>query len=58
MIVVKENTAEEEGVYDEVDSSVTRTRDEFLAVFAEAGLQVILQQRQSSFPQELFPVYM
>lgn len=58
LIVLKENTAEGEGVHDEVDSSVTRTRDEFLAVFTEARQQVVLERRQSSFPQELYPVYM
>lgn len=58
VIVLKENVAEGEGVHDEVDSSVTRTRDEFLAVFKEVGQQVVLEQRQSSFPQELYPVYM
>lgn len=58
LIVLKENTAEGEGVHDEVDSSVTRTRDEFLAVFTEARQQVVLERRQNSFPQELYPVYM
>ena len=57
-IVLKENTAEGEGVHDEVDSSVTRTQEEFMAVFQQAGQQVVLEQRQTSFPQELFPVYM
>ena len=58
VIVLKENTAEGEGVHDEVDSSVTRTRDEFLVVFQEAGQHVVLEQHQDNFPQELYPVHM
>lgn len=58
VIVLKENTAEGEGVHDEVDSSVTRTRDEFLAVFQEAGQHMVLEQHQDNFPQELYPVRM
>lgn len=66
-IVVKENTTKDEpdgspanDIYDEDDSSVTRTNEKLLKVFAEAGLDVVAQETQKGFPKGLglYPVRM
>lgn len=61
VIVVKENIStsdDGEDIYDEVDSSVTRTDHKFRALFKEAGLNLIKTEEQSGFPKSLrlFPV--
>lgn len=43
---------------DREDSSITRSSAYFEAVFAIAGLSVILKETQKGFPKELFPVLM
>lgn len=56
VIVVKENLStnmEGDDIYDEVDSSVTRTDDKFRALFDQAGLHLIRSENQSGFPKEL-----
>ena len=59
LIIAKENiAADDEDVPDEEDSSVTRCRGSFLQVFERAGLRVIKEQDQDSFPEELFKVTM
>ncbi|OBT99051.1 hypothetical protein VE01_02476 [Pseudogymnoascus verrucosus] len=55
-IVVKENLTSEEDVYDETDSSVTRTEEKFKELFKEAGLQIVRTELQRGFPRELYPV--
>ncbi|KAL9599096.1 MAG: hypothetical protein Q9219_004054 [cf. Caloplaca sp. 3 TL-2023] len=58
-IIVKENMSTDvEGadIYDEVDSSVTRTDEKFRRLFAEAGLVVVRTEVQGGFPKKLFPV--
>ncbi|KFX91639.1 hypothetical protein O988_07665 [Pseudogymnoascus sp. VKM F-3808] len=55
-IVVKENLTSEEDVYDETDSSVTRTEGKFKELFAEAGLKIVRTELQRGFPRELYPV--
>lgn len=61
IIVVKENistSANAEDIYDEVDSSVTRTDHKFRSLFRDAGLTLIKTEEQTGFPKRLhlFPV--
>ncbi|KXT04417.1 hypothetical protein AC578_3607 [Pseudocercospora eumusae] len=58
-IVVKENLSNHhsgEDVFDEVDSSVTRTDVKFRQLFNEAGLHVVSTELQKGFPKTLYPV--
>ena len=64
-IVVKENTSRDvkdggngKDVFDKQDSSVTRTNDNFLRIFKEAGVRVLSKETQKGFPKGLglFPV--
>ncbi|KAL8828727.1 MAG: hypothetical protein Q9170_006477 [Blastenia crenularia] len=58
-IVVKENMStdfEEEDIFDEVDSNVTRTDEKFRKLIEEAGLKIVKTELQTGFPKELFPV--
>ncbi|KAF1992299.1 hypothetical protein K402DRAFT_321377 [Aulographum hederae CBS 113979] len=58
-IVVKENMSTDlEGldIFDEVDSSVTRTDKKFRALFQEAGLKIVATELQKGLPKELYPV--
>jgi len=57
MIVVKENISNcPDDVYDEVDSSVTRTDNKFRAIFRDAGLKVVKTEVQRGMPPCLFQV--
>ncbi|KAI5251705.1 hypothetical protein E4T42_04147 [Aureobasidium subglaciale] len=58
-IVLKENLSNHqfgEDVYDETDSSVTRTDDKFRDLFKEAGLKIVATELQRGFPKDLYPV--
>ncbi|KAK7708705.1 hypothetical protein SLS57_008921 [Botryosphaeria dothidea] len=58
-IVVKENMSTDlngEDVYDEEDSSVTRTDEKFRQLFELAGLDIVLTEVQRGFPKVLYPV--
>lgn len=57
-IVVKENNAPSEDVYDETDSSVTRSNATFQKLFQQAGLKLIATELQRGLPRELFKVRM
>ncbi|CAI6336857.1 unnamed protein product [Periconia digitata] len=60
-IVVKENLSTDpwgKDIYDEVDSSVTRSDAKFRELFAKAGLRVVRDEVQRGFPRDLFPVRM
>lgn len=57
-VVVKENNAIGEDVFDETDSSVTRSNESFQKIFKEAGYKLIAIQLQKGLPKELFPVRM
>lgn len=58
-IVVKENLSNHhlgEDVYDETDSSVTRTDEKFRDLFKEAGLKIVATEIQKGMPKELYQV--
>ena len=58
-IIVKENLSNHPtglDIFDETDSSVTRTKDKFEDIFAKAGLKVVKTELQRGFPKELYPV--
>ncbi|KAI0362138.1 hypothetical protein OH77DRAFT_1466527 [Trametes cingulata] len=62
LIVVKENLCSEKGepraVFDESDSSLTRSDLAWKKAFADAGLRIIHEQVQQGFPEGLYPVKM
>lgn len=58
-IVVKENISNHylgEDVYDETDSSVTRTDPKFRQLFEEADLKIVATEAQKGMPKSLYPV--
>lgn len=58
-IVVKENlSTDREGadIFDEVDSSVTRTDGKFQELFRQARLKIVKSELQTGFPKGLYPV--
>lgn len=58
-IVVKENMStdpEGKDMFDEVDSSVTRTDENYRRLFADSGLQIVKTEMQNGFPSKLLPV--
>lgn len=62
-IVVKENMSTDpdgEDIYDDVDSSVTRTDEKFRHLFEAAGLEIVRTELQMGFPKGLglYPVRM
>ncbi|KAK7918165.1 hypothetical protein PG985_010039 [Apiospora marii] len=58
-IVVKENnTTTAADLFDDLDSSVTRTDDKFRALFREAGLRLVRTELQNGLPKGLYPVRM
>lgn len=60
-IMVKENLSTDawgEDVFDDADSSVTRSDEKFRQLFEEAGLKIVRTDLQTGFPKSLFPVKM
>ncbi|ODV82294.1 uncharacterized protein CANTADRAFT_19862 [Suhomyces tanzawaensis NRRL Y-17324] len=57
-LMVKENIAPVEDVFDETDLSVTRTDEKFRQLFQAAGFKLIASDVQKGLPKELFPVRM
>lgn len=58
-IVVKENLSNDhrgEDVYDETDSSVTRTDEKFRQIFREAKLKIVATELQRGMPKGLYEV--
>ncbi|PVH96257.1 DUF858-domain-containing protein [Periconia macrospinosa] len=45
-------------IFDDVDSSFTRSDAKFRALFDEAGMMVVAAELQKGFPKDLFPVRM
>ncbi|XP_058067022.1 N-terminal Xaa-Pro-Lys N-methyltransferase 1 [Anopheles bellator] len=59
MVVVKENfTSSDEVDIDRADSSVTRPLMLMKQLLKKANMRVVKEQRQTSFPKQLYPVYM
>lgn len=58
LFVLKENTCSKGFVVDKDDSSLTRSHQYFLELFARCGLTVLKTATQKNFPKELFPVRM
>ncbi|KAF8251136.1 hypothetical protein K440DRAFT_579634 [Wilcoxina mikolae CBS 423.85] len=57
VIVVKENISNcPDDVFDELDSSVTRTDQKFRTLFKDAGLKIIKTEVQRGMPSSLFQV--
>ncbi|KAG9228186.1 alpha-N-methyltransferase NTM1 [Amylocarpus encephaloides] len=58
-VIVKENlSTSEQDVFDEVDSSVTRTDEKFREIFKDSGMLIKKTQIQNGLPKELYPVRM
>lgn len=57
-LVVKENIAPVEDVFDATDLSVTRTDAKFRELFERAGFKLIASDVQKGMPRELYPVRM
>jgi len=58
-IVVKENLSNNhlgEDVYDETDSSVTRTDEKFRQLFKDAKLKIVASELQRGMPKGLYDV--
>ncbi|KAJ8039398.1 N-terminal Xaa-Pro-Lys N-methyltransferase 1 [Holothuria leucospilota] len=58
LICIKENISHEGVVLDDVDSSVTRSSEEFRKLINAAGLKVVKIGNQKNFPMGLFKVKM
>ncbi|KAI3405124.2 hypothetical protein KGF56_002080 [Candida oxycetoniae] len=57
-LIVKENIAPVEDIFDDTDSSVTRTDSKFRQLFSQAGFKLIATDVQRGMPKELYPVRM
>lgn len=60
-IIVKENMSTDikhKDIYDDEDSSVTRSDAKFRMLFQQAGLKIVATEQQKGMPKELFPVRM
>ena len=60
-IMVKENLSTDqygEDIFDDADSSITRSDQKFQLLFEEAGLKIVKMETQTGFPKSLFPVKM
>lgn len=58
-ILVKENLStsiSDEDIFDEIDSSVTRSDLHFRAIFEAANLRIVATEIQKGFPKDLYPV--
>lgn len=57
-LIVKENIAPVEDIFDSTDLSVTRTDAKFRLLFEQAGYKLIASDIQKGMPKELYPVRM
>lgn len=57
-LIVKENIAPDDDIFDETDSSVTRSDAKFRELFIKAGFKLIASDIQKGLPKELYPVRM
>eukprot|EP00112_Aurelia_sp_Birch-Aquarium-sp1_P005632 Seg1641.20 transcript_id=Seg1641.20/GoldUCD/mRNA.D3Y31 product="N-terminal Xaa-Pro-Lys N-methyltransferase 1" protein_id=Seg1641.20/GoldUCD/D3Y31 len=58
VICIKDNVASVEAIFDDNDSSVTRTHDQYIKIFKASGLNVRLKETQRNLPKELYKVNM
>eukprot|EP01095_Lingulamoeba_sp_RSL-Kostka_P011948 TRINITY_DN465_c1_g1_i2.p1 TRINITY_DN465_c1_g1~~TRINITY_DN465_c1_g1_i2.p1 ORF type:complete len:246 (-),score=74.84 TRINITY_DN465_c1_g1_i2:157-894(-) len=59
VIILKENVATtEQYLFDDTDSSVTRSKAYFEKIFLKADMHIIKSVKQESWPKRLYPVYM
>ncbi|XP_066569276.1 N-terminal Xaa-Pro-Lys N-methyltransferase 1 isoform X2 [Amia ocellicauda] len=56
LVVVKDNVAHEGVVLDEVDSSVCRDLPTLRSLVQRAGLEVLQEEKQENFPDEIYQV--
>ncbi|OQR90862.1 hypothetical protein ACHHYP_20200 [Achlya hypogyna] len=58
VICIKENIIVDGSPYevDEEDSSLTRSTAYYKSIFRQAGLKILTEERQTGFPEELYPV--
>ncbi len=57
-IIVKENNSFINDEFDETDSSVTRSDENFKRLFEKSGLKIIAIDKQKGMPKEIYPVRM
>ncbi|XP_069776052.1 N-terminal Xaa-Pro-Lys N-methyltransferase 1 isoform X4 [Narcine bancroftii] len=57
IICVKDNVSQEGVIEDEVDSSVCRDLGTLHTIVQLAGLQVLAEEKQDDFPDEIYQVY-
>lgn len=59
IMVIKENvSASGETEFDDLDSSFTRSKADYIAAIQKAGLTIIKEQKQKGFPKGLYAVFM
>lgn len=58
LIIVKENIAKDEDIFEDDDSSITRSMESYHRLFALAGLKIIKQEDQAKFPKEMYQITM
>uniref|UniRef100_UPI00398EF0F1 N-terminal Xaa-Pro-Lys N-methyltransferase 1 n=1 Tax=Pristiophorus japonicus TaxID=55135 RepID=UPI00398EF0F1 len=57
IVCVKDNVSQEGVIEDDVDSSVCRDLGALRTIVRLAGLQVLAEERQDNFPDEIYQVY-
>lgn len=57
LIVVKDNIAYEGVIPDDVDSSVCRNLNLLRHLVSKAGLNIICEEQQQNFPEEIYQVH-
>ncbi|XP_038064075.1 N-terminal Xaa-Pro-Lys N-methyltransferase 1-like [Patiria miniata] len=58
VMCIKENISREGVIFDEQDSSVTRSSKELTKIFRKAGLKIFREEVQRNFPLEIYLVKM
>jgi protein N-terminal methyltransferase len=58
VIIIKDNIAAKEHVFDKQDHSVTRNEAQLRKIFQAAGMSIAAERMQRNFPKELFKVKM
>ncbi|KAM9102550.1 LOW QUALITY PROTEIN: N-terminal Xaa-Pro-Lys N-methyltransferase 1-like [Sarcophilus harrisii] len=57
IIVIKDNMAQEGVIMDDGDSSVCRDQEVVRRIVCHAGLNLLAEERQENFPDEIYQVY-